>query len=125
MAVLKRDSDYHTYADYLVWSHTYGDELINGVAYSREPRSHTLLHQTILGELLCQIGNALEDRPCHVCIAPLDIRLPKSNEEDDLVDTVVQPDVFIVSDLGKFDERGLRGAPEWIAEVRRSRNPPR
>jgi hypothetical protein len=30
MAVLKRDSQYHTYADYLVWSRTYGDELIDG-----------------------------------------------------------------------------------------------
>jgi Uma2 family endonuclease len=43
--------------------------------------------------------------------------LPKSNEEDDQVDTVVQPDVFIVSDLEKIDERGVRGAPDWIAEV--------
>lgn len=42
---------------------------------------------------------------------------PKSNEEDDLVDTVVQPDVFIVSDLRKVDERGVRGAPDWLAEV--------
>jgi len=36
---------------------------------------------------------------------------------DDLVDTVVQPDVFIVSDIRKLDERGLRGAPDWLAEI--------
>jgi len=41
MPVLKRDSDYHTYADYLVWSRTFGDELIDGTAYVREPASHT------------------------------------------------------------------------------------
>jgi Uma2 family endonuclease len=29
----------------------------------------------------------------------------------------VQPDVFIVSDLRKIDARGLRGAPDWLAEV--------
>jgi Uma2 family endonuclease len=45
------------------------------------------------------------------------VRLPKSTEVDDQVDTVVQPDVFIVSDLKKIDARGVRGAPDWVAEV--------
>jgi len=117
MAVLKRDSDYHTYADYLVWSHSCGDELIDGVAYSREPRGHSPPHQWTLGELSRQLANALRDKPARVLIAPLDIRLPKHTEVDDLVDTVVQPDVFIVSDIRKLDERGLRGAPDWLAEI--------
>jgi Uma2 family endonuclease len=52
-----------------------------------------------------------------VGVAPLDVRLPKSTEEDDQVDTVVQPDVLIVSDLKKVDARGVRGAPDWVAEV--------
>jgi Uma2 family endonuclease len=29
----------------------------------------------------------------------------------------VQPDVLIVCDLQKLDERGVRGAPDWVAEV--------
>jgi Uma2 family endonuclease len=45
------------------------------------------------------------------------VRLPKSTEEDGQVDTVVQPDLFIVSDLKKLDARGVRGAPDWLAEV--------
>src|SRR6185312_7440492 len=117
MPVLKRDADYHTYADYLVWSRAYGDELINGTAYVREPPSPTFVHQLIVSELDRQIGNALEGRPCRVCVAPSDIRLPKSAEVDDQVDTVVQPDVFIVTDLRKLDFRGVRGAPDWLAEV--------
>jgi Uma2 family endonuclease len=117
MTILKRDTHYHTYADYLTWSRTYGDELINGTAYVREPPSPSRLHQGIVGELYCQAANALEDKPCLVCIAPLDVRLPKSTEEDGQVDTVVQPDVLIVSDLKKLDARGVRGAPDWVAEV--------
>ena len=117
MTVLKRDTDYHTYADYLVWSGTYGDELIDGTAYVREPPSPTWLHQMIVGEVYRQIANALEDKPCRVCVAPSDIRLPESTEEDNQVDTVVQPDIFIVSDLRNVDARGLRGAPDWLAEV--------
>ena len=117
MAVLQRDMHYHTYADYLTWSRDYGDELINGTAYVREPPSPSFSHQGMVGELYHQIATALEGKPCCVCIAPLDVRLPKSTEEDGKVDTVVQPDVFIVCDLQKVDARGVRGAPDWLAEV--------
>jgi Uma2 family endonuclease len=117
MTILKRDTHYHTYADYLTWSRSYGDELINGTAYVREPPSPSWSHQEIVLELGRQAANALEGKPCRVCVAPLDVRLPKSTEVDDQVDTVVQPDVFIVSDLKKIDARGVRGAPDWVAEV--------
>jgi Uma2 family endonuclease len=117
MTVRKRDAQRHSYADYLLWSATYGDELINGTAYVREPPSPSFSHQVIVGELYRQLANALKGKPCRVCVAPLDIRLPRSTEPDDQVDTVVQPDVFIVCDLQKIDARGVRGAPDWLAEV--------
>jgi Uma2 family endonuclease len=112
-----RDTNRHTYADYLEWSATYGNELINGTAYIREPPAPSPSHQAIAGELYFQIANALRDKPYRVYIAPLDVRLPKSTEEDDQVDTVVQPDVLVVSDARKLDARGMRGAPDWVAEV--------
>ena len=117
MTVLKRDTHYHTYADYLTWSRTYGDELISGTAYVREPPCPSRSHQAIVLELGRQVANALEGKSCEVYVAPFDVRLPKSTEEDDQVDTVVQPDVLIVSDLKKVDARGVRGAPDWLAEV--------
>ena len=117
MTVFKRDTHRHTYADYLEWSRTYGDELVDGTAYVREPPSPSFSHQGFVGELYRQVANALEDKPCRVCVAPLDVRLPKSTEEDNQVDTVVQPDLLIVSDLQKVDARGVRGAPDWVAEV--------
>lgn len=117
MPVFKRDTHHHTYADYLVWSRTYGDELVNGTAYVREPPSPARSHQEIVGGLYHQIASALEAAPTRVFVAPFDVRLPKSDEADDLVDTVVQPDLFIVTDLRKVDARGVRGAPDWLAEV--------
>jgi Uma2 family endonuclease len=117
MTVFKRDTHYHTYGDYLTWSRTYGDELIDGTAYVSEPPAPAYLHQGMVGELYRQAANALEDKPCRVFVAPFDVRLPKSTEPDDEVDTVVQPDVLIVSDLKKFDARGMRGPPDWVAEV--------
>ena len=117
MAVLQRDTDYHTYADYLTWSRDYGDELINGTAYVRQPPAPGWSHQQVVGEIYRQVATALKGKPCRVGIAPSDVRLPKSNEHDDQVDTVVQPEVFIVCDRQKLDERGTRGAPDWIGEV--------
>jgi Uma2 family endonuclease len=117
VAVLKRDSYQHTYADYLVWSRTHGDEVIDGTAYVREPPSPSVAHQVIAGKLYQQIEAVLENSPCRVFMAPLDVRLPKTGTADDQIDTVVQPDVLIVSDPQKIDARGVCGAPDWVAEV--------
>jgi Uma2 family endonuclease len=117
MKIRKRDAHYHTYGDYLTWSGPYGDELINGAAYVREPPSPSISHQVVVGEIHRQIATTLKGKPYRVFVAPLDIRLPRATEEDYLVDTVVQPDLFIACDPQKLDERGMRGAPEWLAEV--------
>jgi len=114
---LKRDEHYHTYADYLMWSRTFGDELVDGTAYVREPPSPSWSHQRIVFELGLQIAAALQGTSSQIVGAPLDVRLPKSTEEDGLIDTVVQPDLLIVCDRQKIDERGVRGAPDWLAEV--------
>lgn len=117
MTVFKLDTRYHTYKDYLAWSRAYGDELVDGAAYVREPPSPVRLHQEIVGDVYRQLAHVLKDKPCRAYVAPFDIRLPKSIEADELVDTVVQPDIFIVCDLQKLDARGMRGAPDWLAEV--------
>lgn len=113
----QRDMQHHTYADYLIWSADSGNELIDGIAYVREPPSPSRHHQELVLELGHQLITSLRGRPARVYIAPLDVRLPKGSTADDQIDTVVQPDVFIVSDLQKLDERGMSGAPDWVAEV--------
>ena len=112
-----RDTQHHTYADYLDWSADYGDELIDGIAYVKEPPAPSRMHQEIVRELCRQAANALEGKSWRAYVAPFDVRLPKTGESDDQVDTVVQPDVLIVCDPQKLDDRGMRGAPDWIAEV--------
>jgi Uma2 family endonuclease len=117
MAYTQRDTQHHTYADYLEWSDKFGQELIDGIAYVREPPAPSRYHQQIVSELHYQVRGALEGKACHVYIAPFDVRLPKSDETNDQVDTVVQPDLLIVCDIQKLDERGMRGGPDWVAEV--------
>jgi Uma2 family endonuclease len=117
MSVLQRDGQHHTYADYLTWSDGRREELIDGVSYIKEPPAPSRIHQEIVGELYHQVRGALEGRPCRAYVAPFDVRLPKSGEPDEQIDTIVQPDVLIVCDPHKLDGRGMRGAPDWIAEV--------
>ena len=113
----QRDMQHHTYADYLIWSADSGNELVDGIAYVSEPPSPSRLHQEYVLELGHQIVSSLTGKPVRVYVAPFDVRLPKHGGADDEIDTVVQPDVLIVCDLQKLDERGMRGAPDWIAEV--------
>ena len=105
-----------TYADYCTWSENERWELIDGVAYAMTP-GPGLAHQRMAGELFWQLKNFFRGKPCEVFIAPLDVRLPNGEESDDKVDTVVQPDLLVVCDQKKLDDKGGRGAPDLAIEV--------
>lgn len=116
MGLARRDTAYHTYGDYLDWPEDVRYELIGGLAYLLAP-APTVRHQEIAGEIFRQIANALEGKPCRVLIAPVDVLLPKTDEADARVDTVVQPDLLVVCDESKVGERRVRGAPDFVVEV--------
>ncbi|MEQ1529280.1 MAG: Uma2 family endonuclease [Methylococcales bacterium] len=116
MALVLKDNTYHTYQDYLTWPDEIRYELINGEAFLMSP-APDLAHQDVAGEIYFQARQALQGKACRAFIAPVDVRLPKRNEADEQVDTVVQPDVLVVCDSNKLDKRGVRGAPDWIVEV--------
>jgi Uma2 family endonuclease len=112
---LKTEQRY-TYHDYCQWPDSERWELIDGVAYAMAP-APTRPHQSVAGELFRQIANFLQDKPCQVYIAPFDVRLPNPNEADDSAETVVQPDIAVICNTDKLDDRGCKGAPDWIIEV--------
>ncbi len=116
MGLALRDPEYHTYGDYLAWPEDVRYELIDGDAYRMAP-TPTISHQDIAGEVYHQLRNALSGKPCRALIAPVDVRLPKADETDECIDTVVQPDVLVICDEKKVSERGVRGAPDWVLEV--------
>lgn len=111
-----RDHEHHTYGDYLHWPDDVRYELIDGDAYLMAP-AQTLDHQDVAGEIFRQLANCLVGKPCRAFIAPVDVRLPKGDEADERIDTVVQPDVLVVCDESKLDRRGVRGAPDLVVEV--------
>lgn len=116
MGLALRDTEFHCYADYLTWPDDKRYELIDGIAYAMSP-APDLAHQDVAGEVFRQVANKLIGHSCRAFIAPVDVRLPKKDEADEQIDTVVQPDVMVVCDSSKLDRRGIRGAPDWIVEV--------
>lgn len=116
MALALKDRQRHNYGDYLSWPAEVRYELINGDAYLMSP-APDLPHQDMVGEIYRQAANALLGKSCRAFIAPVDVRLPKAQEADESIDTVVQPDVLVVCDGNKLDKRGVRGAPDWVVEV--------
>lgn len=112
---LRKSTPAFTYADYCAWPEDERWELINGEAYAMAAPNR--VHQTTVGELFRQIANYLIEKPCRPFIAPFDVRLPEGQEADDQVTTVVQPDISVICDPDKLDERGCRGAPDWVIEV--------
>ena len=107
---LPEKKQYYTYADYLTWDDDERWELIDGVPYAMASPSTT--HQRICGELYGQLWQFLKGKPCEVFIAPYDVRL-NATEEDD---TVVQPDL-VVCDDAKIDDKGCNGAPDMVIEI--------
>lgn len=112
----QRQQEHYTYADYCRWDDNQRWELIDGAAYLMAP-APTAFHQIVAFEVGRQVANALEGKPCTVLLSPIDVRLPKADTSDDMADTVVQPDVLVVCDPAKIDQRGVKGAPDWVVEV--------
>lgn len=105
-----------TYGDYKKWDGGERWELINGIAYNMTP-APSRKHQKVLTDLLRQFASYLLDKPCEVYVAPFDVRLPESDEADDDISTVVQPDISIICDPSKLDEAGCKGSPDLIVEI--------
>ncbi|MDR1610144.1 MAG: Uma2 family endonuclease, partial [Candidatus Symbiothrix sp.] len=109
----------YTYADYLTWMDDRRRELINGMIYdlfSAPTRFHakvsTILQSTFYWFVKKRKGK------CEVYHAPFDVRLPKNGKTaDNEIYTVVQPDICVVCDPEKLDDRGCIGATDLIVEV--------
>jgi len=108
----------YTFADYLTWMDNIRRELIDGFVKMMTP-APLRIHQEVSSRLFLSIGNQLAGKSCKVYYAPFDVRLPNNSEQiaDEQVYTVVQPDISVICDLKKLDEKGCIGAPDFIIEI--------
>ena len=83
----------------------------------------TTVHQLISAELMRQLTNYLEGKKCLAVAAPFDVRLfEREGDRPEDVQTVVQPDISVICDRDKLDERGCKGAPDLTLEILSSSN---
>jgi len=91
-------------------------ELINGEIYLLA--SPTFTHQVVVNEISWHFNNYFKGKPCRSLTAPLDIRLfgyATKFEEDP---NVVQPDVIVICDENKVNEKNkYEGIPSLVVEV--------
>ncbi len=106
----------YNYGDYEKWKDTERWEIIDGDVYAMSPTPDTE-HQTLLVNLCVAVGDFLKGHKCKLFVAPYDVLLPKGEEADKLVKTVVQPDLAVVCDENKISDRSCRGAPDWVIEI--------
>lgn len=105
----------YSYADYLTWKVQERIELFKGKIYAMSPAPASR-HQRILGKMGNKIYNFLEGNSCEVFFAPFDVRLER-NKNDKKVFTVVQPDICVICDPSKIDEKGCVGSPDVVVEI--------
>ena len=86
-------------------------ELIDGQIYYMSPPSRK--HQKILSFLHLEIGSYIRDNngSCEVYPAPFAVFL---NQDDT---TYVEPDISVICDTSKLNDRGCNGSPDWIIEI--------
>ena len=108
----------YTYADYLTWIDDKSRELINGII--KMLPAPLSIHARVSRKIVRHLDDITIKNKCNceVFYAPFDVRLPKHGEkEDHHIDSVVQPDICVICDLSKIDERGCCGAPDMIVEI--------
>ena len=114
---LPAEKERYTFADVLTWPDDERAELIDGEVILMAP-APSRGHQGISVELTRQFANYLEGKKCKAYHAPFDVRLfEKDGDTPEDVDTVVEPDITIVCDPSKLDDRGCKGAPDMVVEI--------
>ena len=86
-------------------------ELINGELFRMDAPMRQ--HQEILLELAIEIRTYIRRNrgTCKIYVAPFGVRIKKDKRN------YVEPDISVVCDKDKLDEKGCQGAPDWIIEI--------
>ena len=109
MALLKEES--YTIEDIYALPDGERAELIDGHIYYMAPPSYK--HQKLVMELSAIIRNYIKQHKgtCEVLPAPFAVYL------DEINNTYVEPDISVICDPNKINDKGCNGAPDFIIEI--------
>ncbi|MPM98991.1 hypothetical protein SDC9_146181 [bioreactor metagenome] len=106
-----------TYDDYINYTENERIEIIDGHIYAMSP-APSRIHQGIIMELSTIINNYIKTNKgnCKVYPAPFDIFLTDKEALENCTN-IVQPDISVICDISKLNDKGCIGAPDLIIEV--------
>ena len=86
-------------------------ELIDGQIYMMAPPNAR--HQDIIFSLSRKIADYIDanEGTCKIYLAPYAVFLNADDKD------YVEPDISVICDKSKLDDKGCNGAPDWIVEV--------
>ena len=110
MDVLKKEEHY-TIDDIYALPDGQRAELIEGQIYYMAPPGWG--HQAVSRKLHQAIANYIDSNngTCEALAAPFAVFLNANDE------TYVEPDISVICDLSKLDDKGCHGAPDWVIEI--------
>lgn len=106
----------YSYADYLMWKLDERVELIKGRIFKMSP-APSRKHQDISGNMYFLLRKIFGNQGYKLYSAPFDVRIPKKSKDNTAILTVVQPDLCVICDEAKLDEKGCVGAPDLVVEI--------
>lgn len=91
-------------------------ELIEGEIFYMAAPSRK--HQEIVSFFTKIIGNYIDEAEgsCRVYPAPFAVFL-KTEEDDSEYNNYVEPDISVICHPDRLDDKGCKGAPDWIIEI--------
>jgi len=112
-------SNHYTIEDIYALPEGQRAELIDGQIYDMAPPNR--IHQDICFALSRKIAEYIESKKgtCKVYLAPFAVFLNEDSKN------YVEPDISVICDKDKLDDRGCNGAPDWIIEVTSPSDPQR
>lgn len=110
MSPIQNTKNYYTIEDFNNLPEDFHTELINGTLYRKAMPDR--IHQELVGKLSTAIHNYILNKRngCSVYMS-LGAQLFKDQ------DIVLIPDLSVICDERKLNERGCMGAPDWIIEI--------
>lgn len=105
----------YSYSNYLTWVFDDRVELIKGKVHKMSAPAR--YHQQVSASMSYFLFHYLRSKSCNVYAAPFDVRFFKGSKSDKDIYTVLQPDLCVICDQAKLDDKGCIGAPDIVVEI--------
>lgn len=124
MAIQQINNKVYTYYDYLNFPNDEFVEIIDGKIFAMSP-AQSRIHQELIMEISAELRNYIKSNKgqCKVYPAPFDVVLINENENENDSKNIVQPDISVICDKNKLNDKGCFGSPDMIVKIVSKFNP--